>query len=134
VGWGRGDPSSVHELSSSHPPVWSGPIALVSEEEWDRAIPIYPVHKMPRVDSQQHAPIAGRNIETMAPRCSTKERMFPQGRTPTFLIETGKLTLGWLLEILLLFFVFVGFFFFFFFFFLETGFLCVALAVLEITL
>lgn len=69
----------------------------MSEEEWDRAIPIYPVHKMPRVDSQQHAPIARRNIEAMAP-ISNKTKKFPQGRTPTLVIDAGKMTLGWLLE------------------------------------
>jgi hypothetical protein len=35
---------------------------------------------------------------------------------------------------LILFFFFFGFVFFFFFFFFETGFLCVALAVMELTL
>lgn len=93
---GRGGPSSVQELAS--PRVWSRPIALVSEEERDRAISVYPVHKMPRIDSQQHAPMARRNIEATAPRYSTKQRKFPQGRMPTFVIEAGKMTLGWLLE------------------------------------
>jgi hypothetical protein len=52
---------------------------------------------MPRVDSQQHAPIARRNIEAMAP-ISNKTKKFPQGRTPTLVIDAGKMTLGWLLE------------------------------------
>lgn len=68
------------------------PTVLVSEEEQDRAIG-FPFHTMPRIDSQQHAPVTRKNTGHSTQTFRKSKEVSPREMS-TSVIEAGRKASG----------------------------------------
>lgn len=77
---GVSGPQSVQKLAS--PESGLDPLHWCQRRSSTEPFLLYPGHKMPRIDCQQHAPVARRNMEATAPDIPQNKESFPEVEFP----------------------------------------------------